>query len=296
MNRGRIVNITGGFQDISSRKKIEQEISRLNEDLEQRVRDRTRQLEASNMDLEAFSYSVSHDLRAPLRAIDGFTRILLEDHSSLLDEEGIRICNTIAENTIRMKQLIDELLNFSRVGRRDIRFSLLDMNQMAADLYKEVTTPDERASIKFTSGELCSVYGDPALIRLVWSNLLSNAVKFTSMKKNPHIEISCENVGDTCEFSVRDNGIGFDMKYAERLFGVFRRLHNARQFEGTGVGLAIVQRIIQKHGGKVRAEGSPDKGAVFSFTLPVKKPSGNPDRPGTGEYLSAGSDPGAPAR
>jgi PAS domain S-box-containing protein len=269
---GRIVSITGGFQDITSRKKNEEEITKLNEELEHRVRERTRQLEASNRDLESFSYSVSHDLRAPLRAIDGFTRILIEDHSFRLDDEGVRICNTIADNTIRMKQLIDELLDFSRVGRRHIRFSLIDMNQLAGDAFNEVTTPDERANVKLTSGELCSVYGDPALIRLVWSNLLSNAVKFTSLEKNPHIEISCENAGDTCEFSVRDNGIGFDMKYAERLFGVFRRLHNARQFEGTGVGLAIVQRIILKHGGNVRAQGSPHKGAVFSFTLPVKKP------------------------
>jgi PAS domain S-box-containing protein len=290
---GSIVNIIGGFQDITSRKKNEQEIKKLNEELEERVRERTRQLESSNRDLEAFSYSISHDLRAPLRAINGFTRILLDDHSSRLDEQGIRVCHTITGNARRMGQLIDELLAFSRIGRRDIRYSLIDMNQMTAELYKEVTTPDERERIKLSTGELCSVYGDPAMIRQVWSNLLANSVKFTSMERNPHIGISCKLAGDFCEFSVKDNGIGFDMKYADRIFGVFKRLHSAKQFEGTGVGLAIVQRIIDKHGGNVKARGSPGKGAVISFTLPLKKPAGDPGLHGTINILSSLSDPGA---
>ena len=284
---GRIVNVIGGFQDITARKNNEEEIRSLNEELEQRVRERTMQLEASNRELEAFSYSISHDLRAPLRAINGYTRILIEDHSAGFDKNGIRVCYTVMENARKMAQLIDELLAFSKIGKRDLRFSLIDMNQLPGEVFEEVTTTDERGRIKLNTGRLCSVYGDPAMIRQVWTNLISNAVKFTSMEKNPHIAISCTDAGDYCEFSVKDNGAGFDMKYADRIFGVFKRLHSAKQFEGTGVGLAIVQRIIQKHGGTVRAEGKPGEGATFYFSLPVKKPSDNFRNPDKRDSLSS---------
>ena len=289
---GKIVYVLGGFQDITSRKKTEEEIRKLNEELEQRVRERTLQLEATNRDLEAFSYSVSHDLRAPLRAINGFARILLEDHSAGLDKTGIRVCHTVMENANRMRQLIDELLAFSKIGRRDIRVSLIDMNQLVRDVFKELTDSDERGRIKFDVDRLCRAYGDPAMVRQVWTNLISNAAKFTSKEKNPHIAVSCSNGDDYCEFSVRDNGIGFDMKNAGRIFGVFKRLPGSRQYDGTGVGLAIVQRIIQKHGGSVRAEGKPGEGAAFYFTLPVKKPAGNFRRPDKTDQLPAGGDPG----
>jgi light-regulated signal transduction histidine kinase (bacteriophytochrome) len=268
---GKIINIMGGIQDITGRKNTEEEIKKLNESLEKRVRERTAQLEASNKELEAFSYSISHDLRAPLRAINGFTRILLEDHGPGLDRDGKKICYTVMDNVRKMGQLIDELLAFSRLGRRDIKLSDINMSQLVTSVYKEIATPEERKKLDFKVEKLSRALGDAGMIRQVWVNLISNAIKFTGPVKNPRIRVYCRESQDHCIYSIEDNGVGFDMKYASKIFDVFQRLHSAKDFDGTGVGLAIVQRIIHKHGGSVEARGETGNGACFYFSLPSGK-------------------------
>jgi len=238
-------------------------------DLEKRVKDRTSQLESANRELEAFSYSVSHDLRAPLRAIDGFTRILTEDHSDILGEDGLRVCNVIRENTHKMGQLIDDLLSFSRLSRAEIQKSEVDMGTMANSVFHELTTPDMRKRINLKIDNLYYAYGDATMLRQVWVNLISNAIKFSSKNKITQIEINCVLNEKNLIYCIKDNGVGFDMRYYGKMFGVFQRLHSILEFEGTGVGLAIVQRVIHRHGGKVWAEGEVGKGASFSFSLPV---------------------------
>ncbi len=240
---------------------------RLLEGLEERVRERTAQLEAANKELEAFSYSVSHDLRAPLRAVDGYTRILLEDFAPYLDAEGKRVCGVISESARAMGRLIDDLLAFSRVGRASLQLSAIEMTTMAQSIFHEATTPEEREGIDFQVRPLPTAVGDPNLMRQVWMNLLANGVKFSAKKGQPVIEVGAEQQGREIIYFVRDNGAGFDMQYADKLFGVFQRLHSTKEFEGTGVGLAIVQRIILRHGGRIWAEGEPGKGATFYFTL-----------------------------
>jgi light-regulated signal transduction histidine kinase (bacteriophytochrome) len=224
-------------------------------------------LEAANQELEAFSYSVSHDLRAPLRAVDGFTRILLEDHAPQLDAEGRRVCGIISDNTRRMGELIDDLLAFSRLSRAEMHPAPIDMATLASSVFQDLTVAQEREHIDFRVGPLPPATGDPALLRQVWANLIANAVKFSAKKERPRIEICAGDEGDDVVYSIRDNGVGFDMRYVDKLFGVFQRLHSAREFEGTGVGLAIVQRIVHRHGGRVWAEGAPGGGAAFYFTL-----------------------------
>ncbi len=260
--------IEGVAEDVTEQKLAEEEIKKLTVELEQRIKERTAQLEAANKELEAFAYSVSHDLRAPLRAIDGFTEILLREYSTKLDDEGKRICSVISNNAKKMGQLIDELLSLSRIGRIDMNYTLIDMKAMVKAVFDELTTFEARRRINFQVGDISDAYGDPVLMKQVWMNLISNAIKFTSNRQEALISVSSEERGDKIIYCIRDNGVGFNMKYADKLFKVFQRLHSEKEFSGTGVGLAIVHRIIQRHGGEVWAEGEVDKGATFCFSLP----------------------------
>ena len=237
------------------------------EEMERRVRERTAQLDAANKELEAFAYSVSHDLRAPLRAVDGYVRILLEDFAPSLDAEGKRVCSVISTSAREMGRLIDDLLAFSRIGRVALQPSPIDMETLAHSVFLELTDPADRERVDFHVSPLPTATGDPALVHQVWVNLLGNAVKYSSKKERAVIRVSAEQLGDEVVYSVRDNGAGFDMQYAQKLFGVFQRLHSAKEFEGTGVGLAIVQRIVLRHGGRVWAEGEIGKGAEFCFSM-----------------------------
>jgi len=266
---GQAVQLVGTVQDITERKQAEAAIQKLNAELEQRVARRTEQLEIANKELEAFSYSISHDLRAPLRAIGGFIEIIQDKHTSQLDAEGLRVFNVIASNAQRMNELIDDLLAFSRLTRQEFQRAEVDVGGLVQTVLAEVPPPkhqDPQPNIHVHV--LPKVHGDSSMLRQVFANLVSNAVKFSRHSPDPLVEIGALPNHSEVVFFVRDNGVGFDMKYAPKLFQVFQRLHKAEQFEGTGVGLAIVQRIVQRHGGRVWAEASPDRGATFYFSLP----------------------------
>ncbi len=237
-------------------------------EMEQRVAARTVQLEAANKELEAFSYSVSHDLRAPLRAIDGFARILVEDNTERLDAEGRRVLDVICHEARRMGELIDDLLSFSRMARQAMQAAIINMAAQAEEAFQEQRAHAPGRTVELKMGALPPGRGDPAMLRLVWGNLLSNAVKYTKGKNPAIIEIGASTTGAEPVYFVKDNGAGFDPRYINKLFGVFQRLHGAAEFEGTGVGLAMVQRIIHRHGGRVWAEGKVGEGACFYFTLP----------------------------
>jgi signal transduction histidine kinase len=241
---------------------------KLNAELELRVQDRTKRLEDTIKELESFSYSVSHDLKAPLRAIDGFSRILVEEHNDRLDEDGRRVLGIIRASTLKMGDLIESLLALARLGRKQLQMVELDMQTLTGSIFSEIRSSCMDRQLELRCGPLHRVHGDPTLIQQVLTNLLSNAVKFSRDSSPAIVEVRSEAADRDVIFSVRDNGVGFEMAYADKLFGVFQRLHTEREFDGTGVGLAIVQRAIHRHGGRVWAEGRPREGATFFFSLP----------------------------
>jgi PAS domain S-box-containing protein len=257
------------FTDITERKGAETELSAIKDNLEIRVVERTAQLESANEELESFSYSVSHDLRTPLRAIDGFSRILQDDYADKLDDEGKRLLKVVLDNTCRMGRLIDDLLNFSRTSRLEITYSEIDMEKLAHEVLKELQPSVGSVKLQVEIEPIPAAKGDHAMMHQVFVNLLSNAIKYSHTRDLSMIKVGGSIEGDEVIYFVRDNGAGFDMQYADKLFGVFQRLHTTREFEGTGIGLAIVKRIVSRHGGRVWAEGKINEGATFYFALPA---------------------------
>ena len=251
--------------EVEQRRHREDEIRKLNLELGKRAVE----LEASNKELESFAYSVSHDLRAPLRHMVGYSELLQRQASALLDEKSQRFIRTILESAKRMGNLIDDLLAFSRIGRAETKKTAVDLKQLVDEVVAEIGQDTKGRDIAWKVGALPVCYGDRSMLRLVVVNLVSNAVKFTRTRKPAEIEIGCVDRGENeVEVFVRDNGAGFDMQYVDKLFGVFQRLHLPEQFEGTGIGLATVQRVVHRHGGQVRGEGAVDQGATFFFSLP----------------------------
>lgn len=265
---GEIVRWYGTCTDIHELKRTRDEVQAMNDTLEQRVELRTRELEAANKELEAFSYSVSHDLRSPLRAMDGFSQAIIDDYGDLLPAEGIRYLQIVRGGAQKMGALIDDLLSFSRLSRAPMNRSEVDMEKLVFTAFEDLGKEAEGRKIEHRIGGLPCCQGDPVLLKQVWINLLSNALKYTRERSPAIIEVDAiQQSGMPTVYYVRDNGTGFDMKYAGKLFGVFQRLHRAEEYEGTGVGLAIVQRIIHRHGGNVWAEAEVDRGAGFYFTV-----------------------------
>jgi len=256
-------------QRVAERKREQEQLRRANETLEQRVLARTAELDATNKELEAFSYSVAHDLRAPLRHMDGFIRLLKKHAWSSLDEKNRRYLGIISDSARQMGLLIDDLLAFSRVGRTELQLQPVNLQQLVQDAMQELREETQDRNIDWKIGELPEVMVDRSMMRLVMINLLANAVKFTGKRERAEIEVGASpDDADGIVVFVRDNGVGFDMEFANKLFGVFQRLHPAEEYEGTGIGLANVQRIVHRHKGRTWAKGEVDQGATFYFSLP----------------------------
>jgi light-regulated signal transduction histidine kinase (bacteriophytochrome) len=253
--------------EIRERKRAEEEVNQLNSDLENRVVERTEQLDASNKDLEAFSYSVAHDLRAPLRHINGFSKLLQDHLGTTLDATALRHLSSLRDSAKTMGQLIDDLLKMGRIGRQELACRPTDLNSLVESARLDLEAECKGRQIDWRVGELPSLECDPGLMKLVLTNLLSNAVKYTQRHEKAIIEVGQVILDGATAIFVRDDGAGFDQRYSHKLFGVFQRLHATEEFEGTGIGLATVQRIIRKHGGRIWAEAEVDKGATFFFTL-----------------------------
>jgi light-regulated signal transduction histidine kinase (bacteriophytochrome) len=285
---GKVVKVTGIFQDITELKKTEAEIKKLNDELEQRVKDRTAELLVANQELESFSYSVSHDLRAPIRAIDGFSQIISDEYSQDVNPEVLRYLEIVRANTRNMGTLVDDLLAFSRLGRQSVERQTVNAKRLVNEVVDEIRMANPNRKVEFVIGPLPDCQADINLLKQVFVNLISNAVKFTRKCENARVEIGAElqslpnNNKEVEKFTkycyyVRDNGIGFNMKYYDKLFGVFQRLHKTEDYEGTGVGLAIVKRVIEKHGGKVWAESQLNQGTTFYFVLGETNENGKTD-------------------
>jgi signal transduction histidine kinase len=255
-------------RQIRDRRAAEEHVRALNETLAQRAR----LLELANNELEGFSYSISHDLRSPLRAIDGFSQLLEQGYQTVLDAEGMRLLGVVRDSSKRMGALIEDLLAFSRLGRKPLEGALTAMEPLVQECVAEIVAAAGAApEPEIVIGYLPPCWGDRALLKQVWLNLIGNAVKYSSRNPKPHIEISAQPAGGECVYTVRDNGVGFDMQYYDKLFGVFQRLHRMDEFSGTGVGLAIVMRIVTKHGGRIWAEAALNEGAAFHFSIPTKE-------------------------
>ncbi len=266
----KITGVVVVFRDSTERKRQENEIQRLNDQLEERIKQRTTQLEATTHELEAFTYSVSHDLRAPIRAIEGFSRALVEDHEKVLDDEGKNFLKLVCQNAQRMDKMVSDFLRLSQIGHNPLQMQKTDMTALVKETVLDLKNHFNGKTSSIEIGTVPSVECDPALIRQVWENLLANALKYSRNNSNPRIEVSGTIVGNEVIFCVKDNGVGFEMRHADKLFNVFQRLHTAQEFEGNGIGLVIIKRIVLRHKGRVWAEGKKGEGASFFFSLPVE--------------------------